>query len=244
MAKFTQNFLKELGSELRKEVAEDYYINKVYLEEEWKVYEEILEDVEKEFKKFLLSLFKFYIIGKQLKSEEKLEKLLGLSFKDFEKFFPEKDSLEIFSQESLPFALTFKGKIKKFLLNLYKELFSNYLAYKERFKQAEKWYKKLIKETERFYRNHDLSYILRFFNGIEEENLAIQEVTNKEEIFEKLKEKLKLSLPPPPEEKFVKMPELESPENIKPYLITFVEKLFTYHPDETKRCFKSIFRKV
>jgi hypothetical protein len=56
MEKDWEDFLEGLTSEIKREIVENYFSEKLYLEEEWKTYESLLENLKKFKKEFSIML--------------------------------------------------------------------------------------------------------------------------------------------------------------------------------------------
>jgi hypothetical protein len=56
MEKDWEDFLEGLTSEIKREIVENYFSEKLYLEEEWKTYESLLEILKKFKKEFSIML--------------------------------------------------------------------------------------------------------------------------------------------------------------------------------------------
>uniref|UniRef100_A0A7V4JQU5 Uncharacterized protein n=1 Tax=Thermodesulfobacterium geofontis TaxID=1295609 RepID=A0A7V4JQU5_9BACT len=246
MEKDWEDYLESLTSEIKREIIENYFSEKLYLEEEWKNYESFLENLKKIQKRIFNNAWRIYFI---LDKDENL-------IKEFENLtsFPLKISCEkslvfyentyklpegelkkrLFSNIFSPFGFTFKGKFVKLFYNIYKRLYNILNNYFKEYKRVEKTYNILKAETEKFYKSFDLSYILSFFERLKISEAEIGGIENKEKIIKDLTEKLKIPIPEPLKSYFLNYPPLPLPSKVSSKLSQLAKISFEKNPENAK----------
>jgi len=247
MEKNWEEFLENLTSEVKREIVENYFSEKLYLEEEWKNYQNLLENLKKSQKRVFNNAWRIYFI---LNKDKNLIK----EFEDFTSF-PLADtckkSLELYEEtyEILedelkrklfnnifsPFGLTSKGKFVKLFYNIYKCLYNILTIYLKDYRKAEKTYETLKEETEKFHKAFDLSYILGFFERLEISEKELGAIENKGKVIEDLVEKLKISIPEPLEHNFMKYSLISPPSKISSKLSHLAKASFELNPENAKK---------
>ncbi len=247
MSKHWDDFLKELETEIKSELARNYYSEKLLMEETWEVFKEDLKDLEKKYEEVVKAGLKIWFLLGSDEIRNEFEKLTGFPLKElfvrakeiFQKnknWDEKKIQKELFQSETLPFAFTRKGKFNKFFAKVYQELKDATEAYVEEFEKFKKYYRALEKETEKFHRKFDISAILGFFEKLEDS--PEWEGTNIEEARRELAEKLKVTPPPSVEESFHKLSSLPDYKEVSSQLKKLIEKLFKEKPEITCELFQ------
>jgi hypothetical protein len=246
MEKDWEDFLEGLTSEIKREIVENYFSEKLYLEEEWKNYEGLLENLKKIQKRIFNNAWRIYFI---LDKDENL-------IKEFENLtsFPLKTSCEkslelyentyklsegelkkrLFSNIFSPFGFTLKGKFIKLFYNIYKRLHNILNNYLKEYKRVEKTYNILKEETENFHKSFDLSYILGFFERLEISETEIGGIENKEKIIKDLVEKLKIPIPKPLNLYFLNYSPLPLPSKVSSKLSQLAKISSQKNPENAK----------
>ena len=130
MSKHWDDFLKELETEIKSELARNYYSEKLLMEETWEVFKEDLKDLEKKYEEVVKAGLKIWFLLGSDEIRNEFEKLTGFPLKElfvrakeiFQKnknWDEKKIQKELFQSETLPFAFTRKGKFDKLLQKAY-----------------------------------------------------------------------------------------------------------------------------
>lgn len=250
MKKNWEEFSKNLALEIKKEIVGNYLSEKLYLEEEWKNYQNFLEDLKKHQKRIFNNAWRIYfLLDKDTELIEEFENVTSFPLKD-----TCKKSIEIFketykvSEEELkkrlfsvifsPFGFTSKRKFVKLFYSLYKRLYSILLNYLEGYKKAKERYNLLKKETERFHKVFDLSYILDFFKRFEFSEEQIGGIENRGKIIEELMRKLKIPIPPILESEFIEYVSITPPIQIASKLSRLAQLSFKKNPKNAEEILK------
>ena len=228
MAKEFENLYEQLETEIKKEIIENYYTEKVYLEEKWREYEEILKELKEEEKKLVQALANLSFLLNDPFVLEKLEKMLGISIS-----FLLKENAVSFQKIPLAFAFTKKGKFKKAVLKVYEYFYKTVREYLKKFKEAKVWYEKVKTETESFHKNFDIKNILNFFSRLGDS--ASESIDDKIKACQELSQILKIPIPEPPEKGFPFFNLPPSPKEIKGELFKIAELYFKKHPEEAEK---------
>ncbi|NPA39601.1 MAG: hypothetical protein GXO57_04065 [Thermodesulfobacteria bacterium] len=197
---------ENLALELKKEIAENYFAEKVLIEEEWQEFLSLLE----EFKKLQVEVFSYawgikILLGNDSDLISSFEKVTNFSLtqvcKLSKNLFPDvfKKSeteliSEIFKKIILPFSFFKLERFVKLLLHLYEKLFKSLKEYEKEQKKAKKFFEILKEKTDDFNKKYDISFILNFFDRLEgkEELISPKE---KEKALEELSKELKVKVP-------------------------------------------------
>jgi hypothetical protein len=246
MEKDWEDFLEGLTSEIKREIVENYFSEKLYLEEEWKTYESLLENLKKIQKRIFNNAWRIYfILDKDENLIKEFENLtsfpLKMSCEKSLEFYentyklPEKElKKKLFSIIFSPFGFTFKGKFVKLFYNIYKRLYKILNNFLKEYQTVEKTYNILKEETEKFHKSFDLSYILGFFERLEIPEAEIGGIENKEKIIKDLVEKLKIPIPEPLNLYFLNYPPLPLPSKVSSKLSQLAKISFEKNPENAK----------
>ncbi len=247
MNKNWEDIYENLSLELKREIAENYFSEKLYLEEAWNSFKELVDEFRIKQKKVFNDAWKIYFILKNGDLIEDFEKITGFPLKEvisqskrlYKKIYdlPEDElKKKLFSQELSPFALTQKGRFKKIFFNVYKHLFKNLKDYLEDYNKMERLYNALKEDTERFHQNFDMSYILNFFNKLElsesEEDLG--GIEDREKVWEEITEQLKIKIPEEFIKDFKKYKMIPETSKVYSKLSKLVKKVLERHPERIK----------
>lgn len=247
MEKDWEEFSENLALEIKREIIENYLSEKLYLEEEWKNYQSLLENLQKIQKRIFNNAWRIYFMldkdenlikefeiltsfplkGSCEKSLELYKNIYGTSEEELKK--------RLFSNIFSPFGFTSKGKFVKLFYNIYKRLYNFSNNYLKEYGKVEKTYNILKEETEKFHRSFDLSYILGFFERLENSEIEIGGIENKEKIIKDLVEKLKIPIPEPVELILIKYSPLPLPTKISSKLSQLAKISFEKNPENAKK---------
>lgn len=134
-----------------------------------------------------------------------------------------------------PFGLTAKGKFVKLFYNTYKRLYNVLINYLKEYKKVEKTYEILKEETQKFHKAFDLSYILSFFERLEISEAEIGVIENKSKVIEDLVKKLKIPVPAPPKQDFIKYSLIPIPTKVSSKLAQLAKTSFEKNPENAKK---------
>jgi len=229
VAKEFENIYEQLETEIKKEIIENYYTEKLYLEEKWYEYQEILKELKEKEKKLVKTLANLSFLLNDPFVLEKLEKLLGIPIS----LLLKENGSSFFQKIPLAFAFTKKGKFKKAVLKVYENFYKTAIEYLKKFKEAKAWYEKVKTETESFHKNFDIKNILNFFSRLEAS--PSESVEDKIKACEELSQILKIPIPESPEKSFPFFTLPPSPKEIKSELFKLAELYFKKHPEEAEK---------
>ncbi len=240
-----------LASEIKREIAENYFSEKLYLEDEWENYYILLEELKKELKKIFNNAWRIYfILNGNPDLIEKFEKISNFPLTDiikdsqilYPKFYQisqQELKEKLLSRLISPFGFTSKGKFVKLLYNVYKSLFKVINNYLKLYKNMEEYYGILNKETESFHKKFDLSYILSFFKKFEnQKEEEMGEIIDKQKVIEELTETLKIKVPDPLEKTFKKYNSIREPSQIYSEISALAQISFKHNPENAKNLLK------
>ncbi len=232
-----EDFSEHLEIEIKKEIAENYYEEKVYLEERWKEYEEILKELKDLKEKLSTEALRIILLLNDSFFIKELEKEIKFPLYNCAKESPywEKSrevQEELLKELILPFAFTKKGKFKKAVFKAYERFYQTLKEYQKKFREAASWYKFTREDTEAFHKNFDIATILNFFSRLD--SSAAESAEDKAKVWEELSKSLRLPIPKPPEEEFPFYELPPEPKKVKTNLFKIAELYFKKHPQEAK----------
>lgn len=234
-----------LSQEIKKELAQAYFANKVALEKAW---EDFLKELNKELTKkeenLILNTCRFVFMLKDEDLINEFETITRFPLKlCYSPEILESSNLKrkIFSEiKSVPFGLTSKSRFVKLFLKIYENLYKAYQVYINTLRDLEKKYQVLKEETEKFYKRYDVSSILGFFERLEEGTQELTVPEAKDELYKSLSEKLKIKISKPPSELFeIYNPPVE-PSKIRYSLSQLAKKAFEHHQNDAKELLKLV----
>ncbi len=254
MYKNWEDIYESLALELKKEIAENYFSEKVYLEEEWNSFKELLEELRTKQKKIFNNAWKIYFMLQDYDLVEEFEKITNFPLKEvisqskilYEKIYniPEENlKKKLFANEISPFALTTKGKFIKIFFNIYKRFFKVLQEYLKNYQKIEKLYNILKEETENFHKKFDMSYILSFFNklNLSELECELGTLEDKEKIWKEISERLKIKIPEEFEKDFKKYNNIPEFSKVYSKLSKLIKKAFERNPEKAKEILKLVY---
>ncbi len=247
MEKNWEEFSESLALEIKREIIENYLSEKLYLEEEWKNYQNLLDNLKNFQKRIFNNAWRIYfILNKDEALIKEFEDLTSFPLKEsckkslqlYKEIYelPEEElKKRLFNNIMAPFGLTSKGKFVKLFYNIYKRLYNVLTNYLKEYKKVEKNYQVLKEETQKFHKAFDLSYILGFFEKLEISEAEIGSIENKSKVIEDLVEKLKIPVPAPPEQNFIKYSLIPIPTKVSSKLSQLAKTSFEKNPENAKK---------
>ena len=238
MNKDWESFSENLAIEIKKEIAENYYGEKVYLEEKWKEYEEILKELRALKEKLSTEALRMVLLLNDSSIINRLEKELAFPLLECAKESPywekgKEGEKQILKELFLPFAFTEKGRFKKVVFKAYERFFDTLKKYQKKLKEASAWYRFAKEDTEAFHKNFDIGTILNFFSRLD--GSETEGVEEKAKVWEELSKSLRIPIPQPPEKNFPIYKTPPEPKKVKKLLFKIADLYFKTHPQEAKK---------
>lgn len=227
-----------LTGEVKREIAENYFNEKVLLEKSWSDFEEKVKNFSKIEEALVLNACRILFMLENNELIQEFERLSHFPLKSC--YYPEvltSSSIRrrLFQKMGgLPFGLTSKSRFTKLLLRLYEDLFKSYKIYIKHLKELEEEYLALKEETQAFYKRFDLPSILDFFSRLTESASEIATPQEREKTYEELAKSLKISLPEPPSQRYELYPEPRNPKEITSDLIKLAKRAYDLHQASAK----------
>ena len=232
-----------LSGEIKREIAQAYFSEKVALERTWEdFFKELKKELAKKEENLILNVCRLVFMLKDTSLVDEFEKITGFPLKTC--YSPEilesaNIKRKVFSEiKEIPFGLTSKSRFVKLFLKIYENLYRAHKSYIDTLKNFEEEYQILKKETEKFHKQYDITSMLGFFEKLGEESPSINVPQEKENIYKSLSEKLKINIPDPPSKLFELYPPPSEPSKIKFSLIQLAKKAFKHHQDAAKELLK------
>ncbi len=220
-----------LSLEIKKDIAEEYFTEKKYLEKAWEDYKQKAKDLEKYEEKIFQYTCRLVMMLRDEKLIEQFREITGFDLKAC--YFPyllESETIKkrLFKKLKVPFAIRAKGKFVKLFLELYKKLAANIEEYNKKFTHYRQEYMDLVEETKRFNKRFDLSAMLSFFRKLSgEPSEEIFSSDDKTKVYEELTKKLAISIPPQPDQELPIFPSPRPYREISGELIKLAKIAFT-----------------
>jgi hypothetical protein len=196
-----EDIAETLSSEVKREIAEEYFSEKKFLEESWEKYQRDIKEMDKLEERLVKNVCRLVIMLRDDDLIEEFKKITGFDLKGcyFQQVLESENIKKIlFKKLEAPFAFTTKNKFVKLFLEIYKDLQESVKAYNEKLKAFQEYYEELVKDTEAFHKRFDISAILGFFSKLSSgEQPEIGETEDKGQIYEELSSKLKIKKAPP-----------------------------------------------
>lgn len=237
-----------LSSEIKRELAETYFMERISLEKAWENFlEELHKEMQKKEEALLLNICRIIYMLKENHLIEEFEQITGFPLRAcYDPVIMESKNIKrrVFSSfGSTPFGLTSKSRFIKLFLKIYENLYKAYQNYNKLLEDFEEEYKILKEETEKFYKRFDLSAILGFFASLSEKREDIGVIEEREKIHQSLTEKMKIQVPEPPSKLYEKYPPPKDPKMVKSQLINLIKRAFESHQKDAREILKLISEK-
>jgi len=233
-----EDVAETLSSEVKREIAEEYFSEKKFLEESWENYQRDIKEMDKIEERLLKNVCRLVMMLRDDDLIEEFKKITGFDLKGY--YFQqvlESENLKkiLFKKLGAPFAFTTKNKFVKLFLEIYKDLQESAKAYEKKLKAFQEYYEELVKDTEAFNKRFDISTILRFFSKLSSsEQPEIGETEDKGQIYEELSCKLKIKKAPPPTDTHTEYGEPRPLRDVSGELIRLAKTAFNRHKREGK----------
>jgi hypothetical protein len=233
-----EDIAETLSSEVKREIAEEYFSEKKFLEESWENYQRDIKEMDKLEERLLKNVFRLVMMLRDDDLIEEFKKITGFDLKGcyFQQVLESENLKKIlFKKLGAPFAFTTKNRFVKLFLEIYKDLQESAKAYDEKLKAFQEYYEELVKDTEAFHKRFDISAILGFFSKLSSgEQPEIGETEDKGQIYEELSSKLKIKKAPPPTAIHTEYVEPRPLRDISGELIRLAKTAFNRHKWEGK----------
>ncbi|MFN3505495.1 MAG: hypothetical protein ACK4Y7_04735 [Caldimicrobium sp.] len=243
-----EDLAEALSTEVKREIAEGYFQDKLFLEQAWKDFEEKYKELTKKEEELILNTCRIMLILKEEDLINEFQKITNFSLKSC--YHPQIiESINIRRKlfekiKGLPFGFTSKARFVKLFLQIYEDLYKAYNKYIELYKTLEEEYQLLLEDTQRFYKRYDLPSILSFFGKLGESTPTDVAVTEeKEKVYEELQDRLKIPIPSSPSVIFEKYSEPTPLAKIKYSLINLAKRAYQLHQDYAKELIQLVSKK-
>jgi len=233
-----EDIAETLSSEVKREIAEEYFSEKKFLEESWGNYQREIKELDKLEERLLKNVCRLVMMLRDDDLIQEFRKITGFDLKGcyFQQILESENiKKRLFKKLGAPFAFTTKSRFVKLFLEIYKDLQASAKAYNEKLKAFQKYYEELVKDTEAFHKRFDISAILGFFSKLSSgEQSEIGGIEDKGQIYEKLSSKLKIKKATPPTAIYTEYGEPRPLRDISGELIRLAKTAFSRHKREGK----------
>ncbi|MFN4197172.1 MAG: hypothetical protein ACK4FM_04130 [Caldimicrobium sp.] len=243
-----EDLAEALSTEIKREIAESYFQEKISLEQAWKDFEEKYKELNKREEELILNSCRIMLMLKEEELINEFQEITKFSLKNC--YFPEIiESTNIRKRlfekiKNLPFGFTSKTRFVKLFLQIYEDLCKAYNKYVKLFQNLEEEYRILLEKTQRFYKRYDLTSILSFFGKLEESTPSDVAITEeKGKVYEELQDKLKIPIPSSPSAIYEKYSEPVVLNKIKYSLIKLGKRAYQLHQEYSKELIKFVSKK-
>ncbi|MCS7199133.1 MAG: hypothetical protein N2327_00125 [Caldimicrobium sp.] len=236
-----------LSREVKKEIAEEYFSQRIALEQGWLEYKDMLQGLTEKEKNLILNAKRLILMLENKDLIEEFEKITHFPLSKFySPQFSESANLRktLFKKlEKKPFGFTSKTKFIKLFIEIYQDLIDAYKSYKNALIGAEKFYANLKAETELFYKKHDLSQILAFIGRLEDKTPDIGAIEAKDKVYQELSSTMKISTFSKPSDLMEAYEEPLKIEKIYTDLKKLAQRAYESHRETSKDILKLVFKK-
>ncbi|MFN4132090.1 MAG: hypothetical protein ACK4GE_03315 [Caldimicrobium sp.] len=242
-----EDLAEALSAEVKREIAESYFQEKIALEEAWKEFIKNYKILDKKEEAVLLNACRLMLMLKEEPLIEEFQNITNFSLRSC--YYPqilESSNIKrrLFGRiKELPFGFTSKSRFVKLFLKVYEDLIKAYKVYIALLNDLERQYELLKKDTEAFYRRYDLSSMFTFFRKIDETSSEIAVPEEKEKIYEELRERLKIPLPEAPSSKFDRYFQPLDISKVRHKLIALAKKAYSAHQEYAKELMGLVSKK-
>ncbi len=248
MSKEWEDLAESLSVEIKREIAESYFNEKNYLEEEWKNYKDnLLKSLQKKEERVILNICRIIVLLGSEEFWEEFEKLTGLSlrpFYDSQILNSTEIKKRLFKKLKAPFGFTSKTRFVKLFINIYQNLEIAIKEFLKELTEVKNYYLQLKKETQNFYHRFNLPAILNFFRKLEGISSDIGPIEPVEQTYQALAEILKIDIPPSPENKVEKIVPIPKFSEISSEIIKLAKKAYEKHQKEAKEIIDLVYKKT
>ena len=208
-----------LSAEIKREIAENYFAEKVLLEEEWEEFKKELSTLKKlnqEIQTWAKRIALFLQDEDLLKEFEKVTRFPISKFVSLEEIRSKKKELvkELFTSLKLPAGFPRLIKCVRTIVWCYENIWKLIKEYKKEFKKMQKYHEILKDKTEEFHSRYDISFILNFFHKLDDKSVEFATPEDRERLLEELAKKMRIKIPPEIKEEFAELEEVRSPEAV------------------------------
>lgn len=243
-----EDLAEALSTEVKREIAESYFQEKLSLEQAWEEFKEKYKELTKREEELILNSCRIMLMLKEEELINKFQEITNFSLKNC--YYPQiiesaNIRRRLFEKiKNLPFGFTSKTRFVKLFLQIYENLYKAYNKYIKLLQNLEEEYLNLLEETRRFYRRYDLPSILSFFGKLEESTPSDVAITEeKDKVYEELQDKLKIPIPSAPTAIFEKYSEPQVLDKIKYSLINLAKRAYQLHQEYSKELIKFVSKK-
>ncbi|QER42285.1 hypothetical protein F1847_05840 [Thermodesulfobacterium sp. TA1] len=253
MIKNWDELSESLSIEIKKEIAETYFREKIFLEEKWNLFKEEIEQLKGLYKRVFNNSWRvFFLLNKDEDLVAEFEKITDFPLRETCKLSKEVFAKEfnlpeevlkkkLFANVTSSFALTTKSKFVKLFFTVYKRFSKVLEDFILKLKKLKKAYQELEEETQNFYKRFDLSYILNFFHKLSGESLEIGSIEDKEKVWSSLTEALKIEKAPSLELLFKEFKPLPNFAEIYHKLSLLSKKSYELYPENAKTILSYVY---
>lgn len=241
-----EDIAEALGLEVKKEIADAYFSDKISLEREWAEYKEELKKLAKSEEALVLNACRLLLM---LQSEELIKDFEGITnFSLRECFHPqilESSNIKrkLFKGLQKPFGLTSKSRFVKLFFEIYEDLVRSYKKYIKHLQELEERYSELKGRTADFHKRYNLGEILSFFGRLSGPGMDLGPIEEKEKIYEELRASLRIPIPESPSETGGQYGLPRELREVKSALRDLAKRAYEHHQEKAKELLKIVSEK-
>lgn len=243
-----EDLAETLSTEIKREIAQSYFQEKIALESIWKEFEDNYKPLCKKEEELILNACRLTLMLKEENLMEEFQRITHFPLKHcYDPQIIESSNIRkrLFEKlKGLPLAFTSRSRFSKLFLKIYEDLFKAYKAYITLLDDLEEEYRALKEETQKFYKKFDLSSILGFFGRLDEKvEMEITTPEEKDKIYEELRERLRISIPEAPSTKFERYAQPVDPAKIRSQLMSLAKEAYRAHQEYAKDLMSLVSKK-
>lgn len=241
-----EDIAEALGLEVKKEIADAYFSDKLLLEKDWEEYKEDLKKLAKSEEALLLNACRLLLMLQSKELMDDFEKITNFSLKEcFDPQILESINIKrrLFKDLPKPFALTSKSRFVKLFFEIYEDLLRTYKKYLKDLQEMEDRYRDLKNRTTDFHKRYNLGEILGFFKRLSAPEAELGPIEEREKIYEELRSALKIPIPESPSEKGGQYTAPKDLRDIKSALRNLAKRAYEHHQEKAKELLRIVSEK-
>lgn len=241
-----EEIAEALGIEVKKEIADSYFSDKLTLEREWEEYKKDLKKLAKSEESLLLNACRLLLMLQSEDLMKDFEKITNFSLREcFHPQILESGYIrkKLFRDLPKPFALTSKSRFVKLFFEVYEDLVKTYRKYLKDLQDLEDRYAELKNRTMDFHKKYNLGAILSFFGRLSGSATDLGPIEEKEKIYEELGSALRIPVLEAPSEKGGQYTSPRELKEIRSALRDLAKRAYEHHQDKAKELLKIVSEK-
>ena len=237
-----EDLAESLSQEIKREIAERYFIHRKVIEEDLEAYLQELEAFGQEEERVLRELLRLILMLRDPDLLEAFEKETGLSLRPFyDEYLLDSPNIQrrLFRKLKSK-GLTSKRKFLHLFEDTYKRLYQKAFEYRKKSQELRLEAERIQKDIEDFQKQYDLGSIFSFFEALDSSGVSLGGIEEKDKVLEELGARLAFPKVPYPEEKFLVLEKLPPWKEVGSALRRLAKEAFQRHRGEAQKILEDL----